>query len=94
LLQQAQRAEVAIYQSYPSSGQPDGPLRPAAPAPVLAAVKLMYAAAAVITVTLIISVTLIGGTKTALREANPGLTAAQVRDLTTSSRWRSSPSWS
>jgi hypothetical protein len=42
-----------MYQSYPSSGQPGGPLRPAVPAPVLAAVKLMYAAAAVITVTLI-----------------------------------------
>jgi hypothetical protein len=57
--------------------------RPAAPAPVLAAVKLMYAAAAVLTVTLIISATLIGGTRAALRKANPGLTAAQVRDLTT-----------
>jgi hypothetical protein len=43
----------------------------------------MYAAAAVLTVALIISVTLIGGTKAALRKANPGLTAAQVRDLTT-----------
>jgi hypothetical protein len=72
-----------MYQSYPSSGQRGGPLRPAAPAPVRAAVKLMYAAAAVITVTLIISVTLIGGTKAALRKANPGLSAAQVRDLTT-----------
>ena len=72
-----------MYQPYPSSGQPGGPLRPAAPAPVLAAVKLMYAAAAVITVTLIISATLIDSTKAALRKANPGLTAAQVRDLTT-----------
>jgi hypothetical protein len=72
-----------MYQPDPSSGQPGGPLRPAAPAPVLAAVKLMYAAAAVITVTLIISATLIDSTKAALRKANPGLTAAQIRDLTT-----------
>ena len=43
----------------------------------------MYAAAAVITVTLIISATLIGSTKAALRKANPDLTATQVRDLTT-----------
>jgi uncharacterized protein (DUF486 family) len=61
--------------------KPAGPLRPAAPAPVLNAVKLMYAAAAVSTVTLIISVTLIGDAKAALRTANPSLTAAQVRDL-------------
>jgi uncharacterized protein (DUF486 family) len=61
--------------------KPAGPLRPPAPAPVLNAVKLMYAAAAVSTVTLIISVTLIGDAKAALRTANPSLTAAQVRDL-------------
>ena len=35
-----------MYQPYPSSGQPTRPLRPAAPAPVRAAVKLMYAGAA------------------------------------------------
>ena len=40
-----------MYQPYPSSGQPAGPLRPPAPAPVLTAVKLMYAGAAVSTVT-------------------------------------------
>ncbi len=61
--------------------KPAGPLRPAAQAPVLNAVKLMYAAAAVITVALIISVTLIGDAKAALRTANPSLTAAQFRDL-------------
>ena len=61
--------------------KPAGPLRPSAPASVLNAVKLMYAAAAVSSVALIISVTLIGNAKAALRTANPGLTAAQVRDL-------------
>jgi hypothetical protein len=70
-----------MYQPYQSSGQP--PPRPPAPAPVLTAVKLMYAAAAVITMTLVISLGLIGDTKDALHAANPGLTSAQVRDLNT-----------
>jgi hypothetical protein len=48
-----------MYQPYPSSGQPAGPLRPPAPAPVLTAVKLMYAGAAVSTVELIIGLALI-----------------------------------
>src|SRR5580704_9383805 len=42
-LGQDPRAEVIIDQSYPSSGQPAGSSRPAAPAPVPTAVKLMYA---------------------------------------------------
>jgi hypothetical protein len=45
-----------MYQPYPSSGQPAGPLRPPAPAPVLTAVKLMYAGAAASAVSLIISI--------------------------------------
>ena len=48
-----------MYQPYPSSGQPAGPLRPPAPAPVLTAVKLMYAGAAVSAVELIIGLALI-----------------------------------
>jgi hypothetical protein len=68
-------------QPYPSSGRPAEPLRPPAPAPVRSAVKLMYAGAAVTTVTLIISLALIPGVKAALRKANPGLTAAQVSDV-------------
>ena len=51
------------------------------PAPVRNAVTLMNAAAAVIAVTLIVAAALIGGTKAALHTANPGLTAAQARDL-------------
>ena len=45
-----------MYQPYPPSGQPAGPLRPPAPAPVLTAVKLMYAGAALSAVSLIISI--------------------------------------
>jgi hypothetical protein len=48
-----------MYQPYPSSGQPVGPLRPPAPAPALTAVKLMYAGAAVSAVNLIIGLALI-----------------------------------
>ena len=48
-----------MYQPYPSSGQPAGPLRSPAPAPVLTAVKLMYAGAAVSAAALIIGLALI-----------------------------------
>ena len=48
-----------MYQPYPSSGQSAGPLRPAAPAPVLTAVKLMYAGAAVSAAGLITGLALI-----------------------------------
>ena len=45
-----------MYQPCPSSRQPVEPLRPPAPVSVLTAVKLMYAGAAVCTVSLIISI--------------------------------------
>jgi hypothetical protein len=48
-----------MYQPYPSNGQPAEPLRPPAPPPVLTAVKLMYAGAAVSAVELIIGLALI-----------------------------------
>lgn len=67
-----------MSQLNPSSGQPAGPRQPAAPAPVLTAVKLMYAGAAVSAVTLIISLALVPAVKDALTKATPGLTAAQV----------------
>jgi hypothetical protein len=44
-----------MYQPHQPPSPPAGPLRPPAPAPVLTAVKLMYAGAAISTVTLIIS---------------------------------------
>jgi hypothetical protein len=72
-----------MYQPYPSSGQPAEPLPPAAPAPVLTAVKLMYAGAAVSIITLIIVLALIAGNKagTHLRWNGHTLTAAQLSHL-------------
>jgi hypothetical protein len=74
-----------MYQPYPPSGRATGPLRPAAPAPVRTAVKLMYAGAAVSIVPLIIALaTPIVGDINAyhLRWAGHNLTAAQI------SHWR------
>ena len=76
--------EVTMYQPYPASGQPAGPLRPAAPAPVLTAVKLMYAGAAVSTAGLIIGLALIiVDIKAAARGRFLGhsLAAPQIRPL-------------
>jgi hypothetical protein len=73
-----------MYQPYPSSGQPPGPLRPPAPGPVLAAVKLMYAGAAVSAIGLIIGLALIiVDIKAAARGRFLGhsLTAPQMRPL-------------
>jgi hypothetical protein len=72
-----------MYQPYPSSDQPAERQRPAAPAPVLTAVKLMYVGAAVNTVTLIIVLALIGSNKagTHLRWNGHTLTAAQLSHL-------------
>ena len=72
-----------MYQPYPSGGNKLEPLRPPAPASVLNAVKLMYAGAAISTVSLIISLVDIGGTKAAIRKARPNLTATQVSQLNT-----------
>jgi hypothetical protein len=70
-----------MYQPYPSGGKPLESLRPAAPASVLNAVKLMYAGAAVSLVSLVISLTDISGTKAAIRKARPDLTATQISQL-------------
>jgi hypothetical protein len=70
-----------MYQPYPTGGGPVDPLRPAPPASVLNAVKLMYAGAAVSLISLIISLTEISGTKAAIRRARPSLTVTQVNQL-------------
>jgi hypothetical protein len=73
-----------MHQPSPSSGQPAGPLRPAAPAAVLAAVKLMHAGATVSAVGLITGLALIiVDIKAAARGRFLGhsLTAPQMRPL-------------
>ena len=72
-----------MYQPYPSTGKPVEPERPPAPPSVLNAVKLMYAGAAVSTVSLVISLVDISGTKAAIQKARPSLTTAQVNQLNT-----------
>jgi len=72
-----------MVQPYPSTGKPVEPERPAPPPSVLNAVKLMYVGAAVSTVSLVISLVDISGTKAAIRKARPSLTAAQVNQLNT-----------
>ena len=71
-------------QPCPSSGQPPGPRRPPAPAPVLRAVKLMYAGAAVSAIELITGLALIIVDITAaahLQWRGHNLTAAQLSQL-------------
>jgi hypothetical protein len=72
-----------MVQPYPSSGKPVEADRPPAPQSVLNAVKLMYVGAAVSTVSLVISLADIGGTKAAIKKARPSLTAAQINQLNT-----------
>jgi hypothetical protein len=72
-----------MYQPYPSSGKSVQPERPPAPVSVLNAVKLMYAGAAISTVSLVISLVDVSGTKAAIKRARPSLTATQVNQLDT-----------
>jgi hypothetical protein len=71
-----------MYQPYPSTDQTAGPLRPAVPAPVRTAVKLMHAGAAISIVPLIIALASIGDTNAYhLRWNGHTLTAAQLNHL-------------
>jgi hypothetical protein len=72
-----------MYQPYPSSGKSVQPERPPAPVSVLNAVKLMYAGAAISTVSLVISLVDVSGTKAAIKRARPSLPATQVNQLDT-----------
>ena len=67
-----------MVQRYPSSGIPVEPQRPPAPQAVLNAVKLMYAGAAITTVSLVILLVEVGTIKPALRNEYPHWTASQV----------------
>jgi hypothetical protein len=70
-----------MVQRYPSSGQPVELERPPAPPSVVNAVKLMYAGAAVTTVSLLVSLVNLSGTKAAIKKAKPSWTAAQVNSF-------------
>ena len=69
-----------MYQPFPTGGN-SLEQRPAPPASVLNAVKLMYAGAAISLVSLIVSLTGVRGTKAAIRRARPSLTVTQVNQL-------------
>jgi hypothetical protein len=73
-----------MHHSYSFTGQPGDPPRPPAPAPVVTALKLMYAGAAVSTVTLIISLAIAIDDVTAAargRWLGYSLTAAKLSQL-------------
>ena len=67
-----------MVQRYPSSGKPVELQRPPAPPSVVNAVKLMYAGAAISTVSLVVTLADLGAVKSAVKKAKPTWTAAQV----------------
>jgi hypothetical protein len=67
-----------MYQPYPSGGQVPEPQRPEPPAPVLTAVKLMYAGAAVSAISLIATLLTIASLKTTIHNRSPNLTQTQL----------------
>jgi hypothetical protein len=71
-----------MYQPYPSGGKNMvSPERPPAPPSILKAVKLMYAGAAVSTVSLIVSLVSISSTKSQIYKDRPNLTVSQANHL-------------
>jgi hypothetical protein len=75
--------EVTMYQPHPSAGQPAGPARPPAPAPVRTAVKLMYAGAAISALPVLAALAYVGDIRAyRLHWGSRSLTAVQI------SHWR------
>jgi cytochrome bd-type quinol oxidase subunit 2 len=72
-----------MYQPYPSGGQVPEPQRPEPPAPVLTAVKLMYAGAVVSAISLVATLLTIGSLKTAIHNSDPSLTQTQLHSAET-----------
>jgi hypothetical protein len=70
-----------MYQPYPSAGQVPEPARPEPPAPVLTAVKLMYAGAVVSAASLVVGLATIGSLRSDLHNAYPKLTTTQLHDV-------------
>jgi hypothetical protein len=68
-----------MYQPYPTGGQaPVAPPEAPAPQPVLNAVKLMYAGAALSAIEIIIGFTTVGSLRDAIRTAYPKYTSNQI----------------
>jgi hypothetical protein len=67
-----------MVKPYPSSAKPVEPERPPAPPPVQKAVRLMYAGAAISTVSLILALIGMGSVKSTIRKDYPHYTASQV----------------
>jgi hypothetical protein len=68
-----------MYQPYPSGGQVPEPRRPALPASVQNAVRLMYAGAVLSVVVLAAAVLTVGSVRTAVHNAFPSYSASRVR---------------
>jgi hypothetical protein len=67
-----------MYQPYPTGGAEPEPASSAPPAPVLTAVKLMYAGAVISAVSLILTLATVGSLRTAIHNANPTLSASKL----------------
>jgi hypothetical protein len=67
-----------MYQSYPTSGQPQEPQRMQQPASVLNAVKLMYAGAALSALGIVISLVTISSLKSAIEARDPTFTTTKL----------------
>ena len=70
-----------MYQPYPGSAQMPETRRPPAPASVRTAVRFMYAGAAASLVNMIIDLTTLNTTKSAIEKHSPNLTASQVNAM-------------
>jgi hypothetical protein len=67
-----------MYQPYPTGGADPEPARPTPPPPVVNAVWLMYAGAAISAISLIITLVTVGSLRTAIHNADPTLTATKL----------------
>jgi uncharacterized membrane protein (DUF2068 family) len=71
-----------MYQSYPTGGQrPAGPPQVPTPRPVITAVRLMYAGAALTVVWFVASLLSLSAVKAAVHKASPNLTAHQISNF-------------
>jgi len=72
-----------MVQPDPSAGRMSAPAHPGPPAPVVMALRLMYAGAVVSAVSLVVGLATVGSLRTALHKSQPSLTPTQLHDLQT-----------